>query len=41
MHIGYGASLNWNVNITAHPNTMNSFIFNNTAPINLNFASKK
>ncbi len=34
MHISYGGA---NINITTQPNTHNNFIFNNTAPINLNF----
>lgn len=33
VHINYGA----NINITTHPHTQNNFIFNHTAPINLNF----
>ena len=34
MNISYGGA---NINITTQPNTHNNFIFNNTAPINLNF----
>eukprot|EP00347_Sterkiella_histriomuscorum_P013145 403365841 len=37
MHISYGA----NVNITTQPNSQNNFIFNHTAPINLNFYKKQ
>ena len=36
MHINYGA----NINITAQPNCQNNFIFNHTAPVNLNFYKK-
>jgi len=36
MHINYGA----NININTAPHSTNSFVFNNTAPINLNFHRK-
>lgn len=36
MNINYGA----NINITTQPNSQNHFIFNHTAPINLNFYKK-
>jgi hypothetical protein len=34
MHINHSGA---NINITAAPNSQNNFIFNHTAPINLNF----
>jgi hypothetical protein len=34
MHINHSGA---NINITAAPNCQNNFIFNHTAPINLNF----
>ncbi|TNV72119.1 hypothetical protein FGO68_gene10991 [Halteria grandinella] len=34
VHINHGGA---NINITTLPNTQNNFIFNNTAPVNLNF----
>ena len=37
MHINYGA----NINITTQNNCQNNFIFNHTAPINLNFYKKR
>ena len=37
MHINSNGA---NINITSMPNCQNNFIFNHTAPINLNFYNK-
>lgn len=38
MHINHSGA---NINITTAPNCQNNFIFNHTAPINLNFYKDK